>query len=53
MADGNHGFGHAFSLETGQRIAINQNWTLTLQAQLSYFAMDFDSLPIRSVHEYC
>lgn len=43
MADGNNGFGYAVSLEAGQRIALNQHWTLTPQAQLSYSAVDFDS----------
>jgi outer membrane autotransporter protein len=42
LADGNDGFGYAFSLETGQRLALNQSWTFTPQAQLAYSNVDFD-----------
>lgn len=40
---GNDGFGYALSLEGGKRIAINPNWSLTPQTQLSYSNIDFDS----------
>ncbi|OQM74225.1 hypothetical protein BFN67_05075 [Pseudaminobacter manganicus] len=43
LADGNDGFGYAFSAETGKRIDLNANWTLTPQAQLVYSSVDFDS----------
>lgn len=43
LADGNDGFGYAMSLEAGRRIALNENWTLTPQAQLTWSSVDFDS----------
>ncbi|WP_099998781.1 autotransporter outer membrane beta-barrel domain-containing protein [Phyllobacterium zundukense] len=43
LADGNNDFGYAFSLETGKRFNLNQNWTLTPQAQLAYSNVDIDS----------
>lgn len=43
LANGNRGFGYAFSLETGKRTAITPGWTLTPQAQLVYSSVDFDS----------
>ncbi len=43
LADGNDGFGYAMSLEAGKRIALNENWTLTPQAQLTWSSVDFDS----------
>ncbi|WP_411505476.1 autotransporter outer membrane beta-barrel domain-containing protein [Brucella anthropi] len=43
LANGNKGFGYAFSLETGKRTAIAPGWTLTPQAQLVYSSVDFDS----------
>ncbi|EMS95611.1 outer membrane autotransporter [Agrobacterium tumefaciens str. Cherry 2E-2-2] len=43
LADGNDGFGYAFSLEAGQRIGLSENWTLTPQAQLTWSSVDFDS----------
>ncbi|MBZ9767076.1 autotransporter-associated beta strand repeat-containing protein [Mesorhizobium sp. CA6] len=42
LADGNKGFGYALSIESGQKIALRSNWSLTPQAQLSYSAVDFD-----------
>jgi outer membrane autotransporter protein len=42
LSNGNDGFGYAFSLETGKRLALNQSWTLTPQAQLAYSNVDFD-----------
>ena len=38
----NRGTGYALSLETGQRIALNNGWTTTPQAQLTYSAVSFD-----------
>ena len=43
LVDGNNGFGYTLSLEAGQRIALNQHWTLTPQAQLVYSNVRFDS----------
>lgn len=43
LSNGNKGFGYALSLEAGQRIAIDQNWSLTPQAQLMFSSVDFDT----------
>ncbi|MBX8827375.1 autotransporter outer membrane beta-barrel domain-containing protein [Ochrobactrum sp. SFR4] len=43
LVGGNNGFGYGASLETGKRIALDQNWSLTPQVQLSYSNVDFDS----------
>ncbi len=43
LVKGNDGFGYAASLEIGQRMALNDAWTLTPQAQLSYGSVNFDS----------
>ncbi len=42
LIDGNKGFGYAFSLEAGQRVAMDQKWTLIPQAQLIYSDIRFD-----------
>lgn len=42
LADGNHGFGYALSLEAGRRIALGENLSLTPQAQLVYSNVRFD-----------
>ncbi|MDR6635759.1 fibronectin-binding autotransporter adhesin [Phyllobacterium sp. 1468] len=42
LAKGNDGFGYALSMEAGQKIALDGNWSLTPQAQLAYSAVDFD-----------
>ncbi|NKC49829.1 autotransporter outer membrane beta-barrel domain-containing protein [Ochrobactrum anthropi ATCC 49188] len=42
LVDGNDGFGYALSIEGGKRIAIDQAWSLTPQAQLFYSSVDFD-----------
>ncbi|MBZ9847929.1 autotransporter outer membrane beta-barrel domain-containing protein [Mesorhizobium sp. CA14] len=47
LADGNNGFGYALSIESGQKIALRSNWSLTPQAQLSYSAVDFDKFTDR------
>ncbi|MBB3237327.1 autotransporter-associated beta strand repeat-containing protein [Phyllobacterium endophyticum] len=41
LANGNDGFGYALSIEAGQKIALDGNWSLTPQAQLAYSAVDF------------
>ncbi|AZO28843.1 autotransporter outer membrane beta-barrel domain-containing protein [Mesorhizobium sp. M1B.F.Ca.ET.045.04.1.1] len=43
LADGNNGFGYGLGIEAGQKIALQGNWSLTPQAQLSYSSVDFDS----------
>nr|WP_286167671.1 autotransporter outer membrane beta-barrel domain-containing protein [Ochrobactrum sp. 3-3] len=40
LADGRKATGYALSVEAGQRIAIDQNWSLTPQAQLSYSSIN-------------
>ncbi|SEG66025.1 autotransporter outer membrane beta-barrel domain-containing protein [Bosea lathyri] len=40
LADGKGGFGYAFGLELGQRIALGGAWSLTPQAQLIYSKVD-------------
>ena len=41
LAEGKHGFGYAFSAETGRRIALNDRWSLTPQAQLMWSSVSF------------
>ncbi|HWD13458.1 autotransporter outer membrane beta-barrel domain-containing protein [Pseudochrobactrum sp. sp1633] len=43
LVDGNNGFGYALSAETGKRIALNDRWSVTPQAQLIYSNVDFDN----------
>src|SRR5690606_15334337 len=43
LADGRKATGYALSIEAGQRIAIDQNWSLTPQAQLMYSSINADS----------
>ncbi|MER8373456.1 autotransporter-associated beta strand repeat-containing protein [Mesorhizobium sp. M1406] len=43
LADGNNGFGYGLSLEAGQKIALNDKWSLTPQAQLAHSSVDFDA----------
>ncbi len=43
LRNGNKSFGYAMSLEAGQRIAIDQSWSLTPQTQLIWSAVDFDT----------
>lgn len=44
LTDGkNDGFGYGFSSELGKRFALNDRWSLTPQAQLTYSNVDFDS----------
>nr|WP_313015815.1 autotransporter outer membrane beta-barrel domain-containing protein [Brucella intermedia] len=42
LIDGNDGIGYALSVETGKRIALNPEWSITPQAQLVYSSVDFD-----------
>ncbi len=41
------GFGYALSLETGKRFTLNDYWTLTPQAQLTWSSLDLDSFTDR------
>jgi fibronectin-binding autotransporter adhesin len=43
LVDSNNGFGYAFSAESGKRISIDQSWSVTPQAQLTYSNVNFDS----------
>ncbi|MCX5577036.1 autotransporter outer membrane beta-barrel domain-containing protein [Kaistia terrae] len=43
LASGNDGTGYALSLETGKRIGLNNDLSLTPQAQLVYSSVDFDA----------
>ncbi|MCL7999697.1 autotransporter outer membrane beta-barrel domain-containing protein [Brucella sp. 21LCYQ03] len=43
LKNGNKGIGYALSIEAGQRFAMNQNWSLTPQAQLMWSSVDFDT----------
>lgn len=42
LFDDNKGLGYTVSLETGKRIAIDPEWSMTPQAQLIYSHVDFD-----------
>ncbi len=42
LVKGNNGFGYAFSVESGKKIALNDKWALTPQAQLTYGNVRFD-----------
>ncbi len=43
LVHSNKGFGYALSLEAGQRVTLNESWSLTTQAQLMWSSVDFDS----------
>lgn len=43
LVNGNNGLGYAVSVETGKRITLNENWSVTPQAQLIYSNVRFDS----------
>jgi outer membrane autotransporter protein len=47
LVNGNKGFGYALSGEIGQRITLNQHWTMTPQLQLIYLDTRFDSFTDR------
>ncbi|MHC5307001.1 autotransporter family protein [Bartonella sp. LJL80] len=42
LVSGNDGLGYALSLEAGRKLALNHEWTMTPQAQLSWNSIDFD-----------
>jgi len=42
LVESNQAFGYGLSLEAGQKLGLNDNWSLTPQAQLSYSAVRFD-----------
>lgn len=44
IADGNKGFGYAFSGEAGKSVPLSEHWSLTPQAQLSYSYIRFDDM---------
>ncbi|MBB3545344.1 MULTISPECIES: autotransporter outer membrane beta-barrel domain-containing protein [unclassified Rhizobium] len=43
LTNGNNGFGYALSLEGGQHLVLDQQLSVTPQAQLVYSNVDFDS----------
>lgn len=43
LADGSRGFGYALSVETGKKIALDDEWTTTPQFQLMYSHVRFDA----------
>ncbi|MCL8000040.1 autotransporter outer membrane beta-barrel domain-containing protein [Brucella sp. 21LCYQ03] len=43
LANGRKGFGYALSAEAGQRIDLNNNWSLTPQAQLTWSSISLNS----------
>lgn len=43
LRNDNNGFGYALSIEAGQRFIVNDQWSLTPQAQLMWSAVDFDN----------
>ncbi|WP_176037873.1 autotransporter-associated beta strand repeat-containing protein [Brucella tritici] len=43
LADGAKAFGYAMSVEAGQRVAIDDHWSLTPQAQLMWSSLDADA----------
>ncbi|WP_439271084.1 autotransporter family protein [Pseudochrobactrum sp. HB0163] len=42
LTTGNNGFGYALGIEVGKRLALENNWSLTPQAQLVYSDISFD-----------
>ncbi|MFD1227490.1 autotransporter outer membrane beta-barrel domain-containing protein, partial [Pseudochrobactrum kiredjianiae] len=43
LINGNKGFGYGLSLEGGKRIDLDDNWSLTPQAQLVWSSVKFDT----------
>jgi len=43
LATGAKAFGYAMSVEAGQRVAIDDHWSLTPQAQLMWSSLDADA----------
>nr|WP_245430329.1 autotransporter outer membrane beta-barrel domain-containing protein [Rhizobium tropici] len=42
LTEGNNGFGYALSIESGQKIPLHDNWSITPQVQLSYSSVRFN-----------
>ncbi|MBF8178880.1 autotransporter outer membrane beta-barrel domain-containing protein [Herminiimonas contaminans] len=42
LKSGNHAFGQAWSVESGKRVKMNGNWSVTPQAQLTYSKASFN-----------
>lgn len=42
LVSGNGGFGYAMGVEAGQQVALNQNWSITPQAQLTYSDVSYN-----------
>lgn len=42
LANGRNGFGYALGAEAGQRFALNNDWSVTPQAQLLWSSVSFD-----------
>lgn len=47
LVNDNDGTGYALSIETGQRIALDEIWALTPQAQLTYSSVRYDDFTDR------
>jgi fibronectin-binding autotransporter adhesin len=47
LASGNDGTGYSLSVEAGQRVPLDQRWSLTPQAQLAWSSVDFDDFTDR------
>lgn len=43
LVEGNDATGYALSIEAGKRLQVDEDWTVTPQAQLVYSSVDFDS----------
>ncbi|MGN6464414.1 MAG: autotransporter family protein [Rhizobiaceae bacterium] len=43
LAHNNDGVGYGFSIETGRKVRVGGNWSVTPQAQLAYTSVDFDA----------
>ena len=43
LINGNKGFGYGFSAEAGRRIDLDNYWSLTPQAQLTWSSVTFDT----------
>lgn len=43
LANGSRAFGYALSLESGQKLTINERWSVTPQGQLVYSSVDADN----------
>lgn len=43
LKNGSKGFGQTYSIESGKRFQINDAWSLTPQAQITYSKVSFDS----------